>query len=228
MKRKTKYFVVIAVWLVLIAAVVFSGCAHECNPTIVINQGGHLPNIIKQVISSVVFVDSNNWSGSGVIIGPNTVLTAEHVVKDANNLEIYTAWGETYKAVGSKWDPNNDCGLIFFKEKFENIANLGDSDSVEVGDGVFTIGSPFGKELFNAVAYGIVAGIDYSIPFWNEVDTIVIDVAGNPGSSGGPVFNMDGKVIGIVVGGWWGADGLTAVTPINICKKLLYEVSICR
>lgn len=234
LKRKTKNFIVIAVWLALIAVIVFSGCTHECdpkieyNPTIVFNSGGHLPSIIKQVISTSVYVDSNEWSGSGVIVGPNTVLTAGHVVEDANNLEVHTAYGKIYKAAGSKYDPNNDCGLIFIKETFKDIAGLGDSNLVEVGDGVLIIGSPYGKELFNAVAYGIVASVDRQLPFWNEVNTFVIDVASNPGNSGGPVFDMDGKVIGIVVGGWWGADGLTAVTPINICKELLYEVSICR
>lgn len=223
-------------WLALITAVVLSGCAHEClhkctheyNPMIVVNQGGHLPSIIKQVISTSVYVDSNDWSGSGVIVGRNTVLTAAHVVEDANNLEVHNIHGDVYKAASSKWDPNNDCGVIFFDEVFNDVAELGDSNSVEVGDGVLMIGSPFGKELFNAVAYGTVASVDRQIPFFNEVDTFVIDVASNPGNSGGPVFNMNGEVIGIVVGGWWGADGLTAVTPINICKELLYEVSICR
>jgi len=228
LKRRTKYFIVIAVWLTLIAAVVFSGCTHEYNTTVIINQGGHLPNIIKQVISTSVYIESDEWSGSGVIIGPDTVLTAGHVVQDANNLEIHTAYGKIYKAINSEYDSNNDCGLIFVEGIFKDVAELGDSNFVEVGDDVLIIGSPFGKELFNCVAYGIVASVDRQIPFFNEVDTFIIDVASNPGNSGGPVFDMSGKVIGIVVGGWRGADGLTAVTPINICKELLCEVSTCR
>ncbi len=193
-------------------------------------QRESLPSIIQQVIASTVYVDCDNWSGSGIIVGPSIVLTASHIVKGAFSLQIETTTGKIHKVINSVEDPNNDCGLIFFdpRDEFKNIAELGDSNSVEVGDKVFTIGSPLGKKLFNTVAYGIVASVDCSVPFWNEVNTFIIDVTGNPGSSGGPVFNMDGKVIGIVVGGWWGADGLTAVTPINICKELLYEINICR
>lgn len=191
-------------------------------------QQDHLPNIIKQVVSSAVFVKSEDWSGSGVIVGPNTVLTAGHIVEDVNNLEVHTTYGVIYKVIDSKRDPNNDCGLIFTEEIFRDVAQLGDSNLVEVGDRVFIISSPFGKELFNTVAYGIVASVDRKISFFNEVNTFIIDIAGNPGGSGGPVFNMDGKVIGIEVGGYTRSDGLTAATPINICKELLYEVSICK
>ncbi len=226
LKRLIKY----ALLCLIIVVSLLLGAIAPRQLQLVEEQRESLPSIIKRVIASTVYVGCGNGSASGVIVGPSIVLTASHVVKGAFNLQIETATGKIYEAINSVADPNNDCGLIFFdpREEFKNIAELGDSNSVEIGDKVFTIGSPFGKELFNTVTFGIISGLRREIPHFGICKLITSDAAGNPGNSGGPVFNTDGKVIGIVAGRRRGTNGLTVVIPINVCKELLNEINICR
>lgn len=191
-----------------------------------------LSSMVYRVMPSVVYIEATvddyeygyGWSGSGVIIGPHTVLTAKHVIEDANSLMITIADGNTYEAVEWKVDPNNDCGLLFFEEELSPIIRLADSDKIKIGDKVAVIGSPFGYDFFNTVTTGIVSGLDREILFFGEVPLITVDAAANFGNSGGPVFDMQGRVIGIIVGGMWDADGFGIVTPVNICKEL-YETA---
>ena len=183
-----------------------------------------LQTLIERVSPSVVLVESRNrGGGSGVIVAPHIVLTAGHVVRDATEIYVETVDGEKRVAIGWVEDEKNDCGLIFFdpREKFDNIAEFADSNELQLGDTVFTIGSPFGKEHFNAVTHGIISGLERKVPFFGTRGLVTSDAAGNPGNSGGPVFDMNGRIVGIVVGSKWGAEGLNIITASNICKELL-------
>lgn len=194
---------------------------------LLISTDNPLPALIQEVISSAVYVRApGQWSGSGVIIGPSTVLTAKHVIQDANELYIETINGEQHEAVGWVEDEENDCGLIFFdpRKKFKNVANFADSDKLRIGDVVFSIGSPLGKELFNTVTLGIISGFDRKIPYFGTCGLLTSDVASNSGNSGGPVFNMQGKIVGIVVGSFWDTEGLNIIVPANICRKLYEKI----
>jgi len=192
----------------------------------IVIQNEKLPPLIERVIDSVVYIEgcdkySNEWSGSGVIIAPNIILTAGHVVEDANELYVTTTDGGIYEAVDWVQDSDNDCALIFLdpRVQLKNISVPANSDLLQVGESIFTIGSPYG--FFNTVTFGIISGLDVEIDFFSENGVITVDAAGNPGNSGGPVFDMQGRVIGILVGGMRGADGFTVVIPSNICKGLL-------
>lgn len=183
-----------------------------------------LPALIKKAAPSVVYVsEPGQWSGSGVIVGPSIVLTARHIVQYAEDLEIETVDGNVYKAISWIEDKENDCGLIFFdpRIKFTNIARFADSDELQVGQSVFSMGSPFGKQLFNTATFGIISGLNRQIRYFGICNLITSDAAANPGNSGGPIFNMQGKVIGILVGIRHGADGLGIIIPSNTCKELL-------
>lgn len=183
-----------------------------------------LPNLIYRTIQSVVLVEITDYgTGSGVIIAPNVVLTAGHVIRDASELWIETNDGKRYKATHWVRDLDNDCGLIFFDEELIPIAEFVDSNSLQLGESVFIIGSPFGKALFNTVTFGIVSGLNRKIHYFGDCGMITSDAAGNPGNSGGPVFDMSGKIIGIIVGTKRGSRGLNVIVPSNICRKLLSE-----
>lgn len=185
-----------------------------------------LPALVKKVAPSVVYVEAfGRWHGSGVIIGPHTVLTARHIIRDADKLYIETVDGKKYDAISWMKDEKNDCGLLFFdpEEEFKDISEFADSDRLQIGDIVFTMGSPFGKELFNTITFGIVSGLDRKISYFGTCGLITSDAVGNPGNSGGPIFNMQGKVIGIVVGTRYGSQGLNIIVPSNICKELYDE-----
>lgn len=191
---------------------------------LIIGEDNPLPILIKKVATSVVYVETpSQWRGSGIIVGPHTVLTARHVVQGAYELKIETAGGKIYTAINWIVDEDNDCALLFFdpRERFDNIAEFADSDLLQVGEVVFTMGSPYGKQLFNTVTLGIVSGLNRDIPYFGTCGLVTSDAAANPGNSGGPVFDMQGHIVGILVGSKWGAEGLGIIIPSNICKDLL-------
>lgn len=131
-------------------------------------------------------------SGTGCIINKSgIILTSSHVVDNSSYIEITTAKGETYKAeVVKAEDQQGDLALLKIKPKHPlPTIKLGDSSLVKVGQKVLAIGNPFG---FNGtLTTGIVSRIDY------ERNKIQTDAAINPGSSGGPILNAKGEVIGI-------------------------------
>ncbi len=190
---------------------------------LIVSADNPLPALVEEVIVSVVYVRAEGmWSGSGVIIGPHTVLTARHIIQGANDLYIETADGKRHEAIGWTVDEDNDCGLMFFdpRDKFDSVLEFADSNDLQVGDITFIVGSPYGKELFNTVTFGIVSGLNRRISFFGTCGLITSDTAVNPGNSGGPVFNTQGQMIGIVVGLKYGATGLSIIIPSNVCRRL--------
>ena len=183
-----------------------------------------LPDLIKGVSPSVVYVKAPGmWSGSGVIVGPHIILTARHVIKNAHNITVRTANGEVHEAISWVVDEENDCGLLFFdpREEFGSIAKFADSDKLQIGDKIFTVGSPFGKDFFNTVTFGIISGLDRDISFFGEDGLLTSDAAINPGNSGGPIFNMQGRIIGIGCISIRYSNRFSILILANICKDLL-------
>lgn len=180
------------------------------------------PSIVamtSRVINSAVYIETEWWSGSGVIVAPHVILTAGHVVEDANDLKIMTADGEWHTAEMWILHPDTDLGMIFFDDEFGSIAEF--TDSVIIGEQIIAIGSPYSETFFNTVTTGIISGVDRHIPFFGDMPVITSDVEGNPGNSGGPIFNMQGKLIGVLVGTYsWYGNGVVIV-PGNICQELL-------
>ncbi len=131
-------------------------------------------------------------SGTGCIINKNgVILTSSHVVDNASYIEVTTSKGEVYKAEVVRTDgTKGDLALLKINpNKALPVIKLGDSSMVKVGQKVLAIGNPFG---FNGtLTTGIVSRIDY------ERNKIQTDAAINPGSSGGPILNAKGEVIGI-------------------------------
>ena len=131
-------------------------------------------------------------SGTGCVINKSgIILTSSHVVEKASHIEVTTSKGEMYKAeVIHSENKNKDLALLKINpiQPLPTI-KLGDSSIVKVGQKVLAIGNPFG---FNGtLTTGIVSRIDY------ERNKIQTDAAINPGSSGGPILNANGEVIGI-------------------------------
>ncbi len=183
-----------------------------------------LPDLIEQAKLSTVHVRVNNqWQGSGVIIDEHTVLTAGHVVDGADSIEIMLSNGYFLRSESFYKDPNNDCGIIKFKENFLplRIAELGDSNSITVGLSVIAIGSPYGDRFFNTASFGIVSGLNRDMGYYNWNGVITLNLLADPGYSGGPIFNMDGEVIGILVGTYSRYGNATVMTPVDVCKEML-------
>ena len=161
-------------------------------------------------------------SGTGCIINKNgIILTSSHVVAKSSYIEVTTSKGEVYKAeIINKDNTNEDLALLKIKpnKPLSAAIKLGDSSMVKVGQKVLAIGNPFG---FNGtLTTGIVSRIDY------ERNKIQTDAAINPGSSGGPILNANGEVIGISQS-IFNPDnnksniGIGFAVPANEVKKLI-------
>ncbi len=152
--------------------------------------------VYERINPAIVLVEAQMLdglsSGTGCIINKSgIILTSSHVVDRASYIEVTTSKGETYKAEVMKTEGSSgDLALLRIKpDRPLPTIKLGDSSMVKVGQKVLAIGNPFG---FNGtLTTGIVSRIDY------ERNKIQTDAAINPGSSGGPILNANGEVIGI-------------------------------
>src|SRR5262249_44814156 len=140
--------------------------------------------------------------GSGFVIdGEGHILTNNHVIENADNIEVKLGDSETeYKAEVVGTDPASDLALLKVDAPSKELhpLTLGDSSQAEVGDPVVAIGNPFG--LDRTVTSGIVSALQRQIQAPNgfSIDNVIqTDAAINPGNSGGPLINAAGEVIGI-------------------------------
>ena len=186
-----------------------------------------LTSLIKRVDPSVVYVESVDeygdylWSGSGVIIcSDGLVLIAGHVIDGAKAFKIVLPDGREFWSNKSYLSDVTDIGLIQFDAEKLPFSYIGNSDNLCKGEEVFIIGSPLGT-LYNTVTSGIISGLGRDIDFYGEKLMVQSDAQSWPGNSGGPVFNMRGKIIGILVGGYWGADGISLIVPSNVVKLVV-------
>ena len=168
--------------------------------------------------------------GSGVLISNDgRVLTAAHVVQTADVASVEFANGEVIVArvVGS--DVQSDVALLQLKQMPKGIAPapLGDSDKVEVGDQVFVIGAPYG--ISQTLSVGHLSGrhrLNSNNDSATSVEFLQTDAAINTGNSGGPMFDIDGNVIGIVssiMSHSGGSEGLAFATAANTAKRSLLD-----
>lgn len=167
--------------------------------------------------------------GSGVIVKRNGktyyALTNQHVVGSASDISVMLYDGREFKAklIGS--DTRKDIALVSFESAEElPIAKLGDSDSVQVGDITFAIGSPMG--YVSSVTRGMVSAVGrQGGPNKSNInDFIQTDAAINQGNSGGPLVNIYGEVIGIntwIASSSGGSQGLGFSIPVNNVKKAI-------
>jgi serine protease Do len=166
--------------------------------------------------------------GSGVIVDPSgIVLTNAHVVERATEIEVSTADGKKHKAKLAGVDKKTDLAVLKLQGGGPYpAANLGDSDSVKVGDWVLAIGSPFG--LQKTVTAGIISAKGRSIGQGPFDDFLQTDAAINPGNSGGPLVNMSGEVVGInsaILSRTGGNVGIGFSIPVNMAKRIYTELA---
>lgn len=135
--------------------------------------------------------------GSGFLIDPSgVVITNNHVIEGADRIEITFTDGTTLPATLAGSDPKTDLAVLRV-ESDETLpyVRFGDSGKLRVGDWVMAIGNPFG--LGGSVTAGIVSALNRDIHAGNYDDFIQTDAAINRGNSGGPLFNLDGEVVGV-------------------------------
>lgn len=160
--------------------------------------------------------------GSGFIISADGyVLTNAHVVADSEEIIVTLDDRRELEATLIGTDVRSDVALL--KVEADNLptVKIGDSSTLKVGQWVLAIGSPFG--LNYTATQGIVSGLSRRLPGGNYVPFIQTDAAVNPGNSGGPLFNLDGEVIGInsqIYSHTGGYQGVSFAIPIEVAMDV--------
>jgi len=165
--------------------------------------------------------------GSGVIVRQDGyILTNNHVVENAAELEVYLSDDTKYVAKVVGTDPRTDLAVLKIDATGLIATPMGDSSKVEVGDWSIAIGSPFG--LAQTVTAGIISATkrtDQGITPYD--DFIQTDAAINPGNSGGPLLNLRGEIIGIntaIASRGGGYNGICFAVPSNTASRVLNDL----
>ena len=173
-------------------------------------------------------------TGSGFVLTEDGyIVTNNHVVADASEgsivVQLYS--GEEYPAAIVGTDSMNDVALLKIEAEGLQTVTIGDSDQIEVGETVEAIGNPLGELTFTMTA-GYISALDREItPDRTPINMLQTDVAINAGNSGGPLFDMDGNVIGMTTAKVSGTtesgvsiEGLGFAIPINTAKDIVDEI----
>ncbi|MBI2882153.1 MAG: trypsin-like peptidase domain-containing protein [Candidatus Tectomicrobia bacterium] len=163
-------------------------------------------------------------SGTGFFINAKgEVLTNHHVVEGTESIQVRLYGGEWLDARLVGADPRTDLALLRVKDgrSFPG-ARLGDSDLVRVGDWVLAIGNPFGLE--ETVTAGILSAKGRSLGGGDFNDYLQTDAPIHAGNSGGPLFNLQGEVIGVNTAVVKEATGIGFAIPINLVRRLLPDL----
>ena len=164
--------------------------------------------------------------GSGFIIDEKgIVITNNHVIQGAEDIFVRVNGNKEYEATIIGADPLSDIAVLQIKsnDKFISV-KFGDSNKARIGDWVIAIGNPFG--LGGTVTSGIISARNRNIGMSRYEDFIQTDASINVGNSGGPLFNMDGDVIGIntAILGQSGSIGIGFSIPSNNAKKVMEQL----
>ena len=164
--------------------------------------------------------------GSGFIIDKEgIVITNNHVIQGAEDILVRVNGDKEYKAKVLGADPGMDIAVLKMEtdEKFIPV-EFGDSDKARIGDWVIAIGNPFG--FGGTVTSGIISARNRSIGLSRYEDFIQTDASINQGNSGGPLFNMDGDVIGIntAILGPSGSIGIGFAIPSNNAQRVINQL----
>ncbi len=164
--------------------------------------------------------------GSGFIIDEKgIVITNNHVIKDADDILVRVNGDKEYEATIIGKDPLSDIAVLQIKSKDKFLpVKFGDSNKSRIGDWVIAIGNPFG--LGGTVTAGIISARNRNIGMTRYEDFIQTDASINQGNSGGPLFNMDGDVIGIntAILGQSGSIGIGFSIPSNNAKIVIDQL----
>lgn len=164
--------------------------------------------------------------GSGFVLSADGyIITNHHVVDGADEIlvKLNDRREFTAKLIGS--DKRSDVALLKIEAMNLPTLKIGDSGTIEVGEWVLAIGSPFGFE--SSATSGIVSATGRNLPTDTYVPFIQTDVAINPGNSGGPLFNLDGEVVGVnsqIYSRSGGFMGVSFAIPINIVMDVVSQL----
>ena len=169
-------------------------------------------------------------SGSGVIISEDGYITTNnHVIEDAEKVEVTLEDKRSYEAQVIGKDPTTDLALLKIEEHSLPYLTFGNSNDIQIGEWVLAVGNPF--NLTSTVTAGIVSAKGRSLNLLNEefaIESFIqTDAAVNPGNSGGALINTDGKLLGIntaIASRTGSYAGYSFAVPVNIVHKVMADL----
>lgn len=219
MKEKTKYIVTIILTLVFAitgtlitlkeTGYLDSKIVEKTVSEVNITESDSINESVNKLYDAVVYIEAKKGtrsmgSGSGFVYKVDDkyayILTNQHVISSGSTIEITNIDKSTYEATLVGSDEYSDIAVLKVdKDKVLAVATLGSSEDSKLGDRIFTVGSPLGKDYMGSVTSGIISGLNRTITTDNgtTMEVIQVDAALNPGNSGGPLANINGEVIGI-------------------------------
>jgi S1-C subfamily serine protease len=188
-------------------------------------------NAVEKTKNAVIKIDTfknqdkklrPSGSGSGFIISSDGyIFTNSHVVSGADKLKVTLLDGREEEGYLIGVDPDTDFGVIKIYSTGYDVAKLGNSDELKIGQLVIAIGNPFGYQ--HTVSAGVVSALGRTLktPSGRFVENIIqSDVPLNPGNSGGPMITSAGEVIGVNTAVLMGAQNLSFSLDINTAKSI--------
>ena len=209
--------------------------------TTTLEETSDLKVAINNVYEAAVYIEVSGdrgvaSSGSGFVYKTDDkngyILTNYHVIENGKKYVVTFSNGEEIEASLVSGDEYYDIAILKVnKDKIKKVATLGDSSKLELGDTVFTVGAPLGKEYMGTITKGIVSGTNrmVSVELTSGsylMEVIQTDASINSGNSGGPICNIRGEVIGItsskLIGS--GVEGMGFAIPINAVNDIIGNI----
>ena len=186
------------------------------------NKATGWTEIAARTRPAVVVVETNKGFGSGFIVkSDGVIVTNNHVIADATEVAIKLPSGEMYRNVSLlKSDSVNDLAFLKIEAVDLPAIPLGNSNDVKVGDEVLLVGTPKGLE--QTVSNGLISGIRIE----DGTRVLQTSAAASPGSSGGPLLNQKGEVIGVMSFKVVNGDDLNFTIPINYVRGKLEDLDL--
>lgn len=222
MKEKTKYVIgfigvffagIIITCLVLHFFPVLKGeDVVKSVKEVSVTESDTIKSAVDKVYNSVLVIKSYQGerligTGTGFVYKKENkkgyIITNHHVIEGATNVKVENMDGQVLDAKVLGSDEVSDLAVLQMDESgVMQVATLGDSTKLELGDTLFTVGSPMGEEYKGTVTKGILSGKDRTVSVGGNNGSVMMEVlqtdaAINPGNSGGPLVNMNGEVIGV-------------------------------
>jgi serine protease Do len=229
---KRSLIVVLTLFVVFACLMCTAPARAECKESI--------SDLFKRVSPSIVLVSAMRFDpfkltgrfdypvGTGFLISADgLIMTSSHLVYGTSAITVTFGVDYSSEAVLIGADPVLDIALLRLPNPPDGlpVATLGDSDKLEVGEEVMTIGNPLGFE--KSLAHGIVSGINRILPVSPMslmLPLIQTDAAVNPGNSGGPLINRCGEVVGITTSLLADVENISFAVPINIAKTIVPQL----
>ena len=198
--------------------------------TTTVEEESDLKTAINNVYEATVYINVSSRigssSGSGFIYKKDDdygyILTNYHVIKDGTKYLVTLTDNTEVEATLISGDEYYDIAILKIDaDKVKKVATLGNSSNLELGDTVFTVGAPFGKEYMGTITKGIVSGVNRMLSSEGSgsylTEVIQTDASINSGNSGGPICNIKGEVVGITSSKLMGngIEGMGFAIPIN-------------